>query len=382
METIRHGFKPGTNYRLNLYDPTTSPDSTIAADVKVIKREMIDLFGRKVEATKMEHSMALASALGTINLTMTTWVDEKGEALLTKTQIIQIPVEMIQCAKAYALEEADPPELFLNTLISADRSIDRDAAKRVVFRLSLSGDGEMPDLPITGMQKPARSSQGSLTLTVARQDHHALKAAKPKPIPSAVREYLEPSAYLNYDDPAVAKLARQAVPEEKDPYLVADGLRKLVTKYVNQKTLNVGFATASEVARSREGDCSEHAVLLSALARSRGLPSRVVGGLVYCDRVAEKKNVFGYHMWTQVYLGAQWVDLDAAQGQTNCDPTHIALSVSALADKGLPDVALSLLTVIKRLRIETVEVEQDSARRPAEPLPAAKSPSRTAPAPR
>ena len=40
-------------------------------------------------------------------------------------------------------------------------------------------------------------------------------------------------------------------------------------------------ATAAEVARSREGDCTEHAVLLAALARARGIPARVAMGLVY-----------------------------------------------------------------------------------------------------
>jgi len=356
LETLEHGLEPGTSYRLNLYDPTMSPDTAVPVVVKVIKKETIDLFGRKLEATRLESTMAMPSAMGTLNMKTVTWVDDRGEALRMRMQVIQFPVEMVQCAKAYALAEADPPELFLDTLIPSDRPIRRDAARKIVFRLSVQGGGDMPTLPTTGMQKPTPNADGSLTLTVTRQDHRALRAAKPTATAKAMLEYLRPSAYLNCDDPAVVKLARQVAPNETNPYVIADALRRFVSRHIQQKTLNVGFATASEVARSREGDCSEHAVLLAALARARGLPSRVLGGLVFCERLGGRRNVFGYHMWTEVYLAGQWVDLDPAQNQTDCDPTHIALAVSSLDDKGLPDVALSLLNVIKRLKIETIEV--------------------------
>ena len=39
-------------------------------------------------------------------------------------------------------------------------------------------------------------------------------------------------------------------------------------------------------ARTRSGDCSEHAVLLTALLRARGIPARVSHGLVYLEQRA------------------------------------------------------------------------------------------------
>ena len=152
-------------------------------------------------------------------------------------------------------------------------------------------------------------------------------------------------------------MAKAAAPDRAQPYQLADALCRYVARIITNKNLNVGFATASEVARSREGDCSEHAVLLAALARANGLPARAVSGVIYVEGVGGKDPVFGYHMWTQVHLGGVWVDLDAAQQQTDCDPTHIALAILPMNDAGLADAALSLLTVIGRLNIDVLKME-------------------------
>ena len=215
----------------------------------------------------------------------------------------------------------------------------------------------MTPLPATGMQKVEKQADGSLRVTVARLDHGALKSAsRPKRYPAEVEPFLRASLFANHKDPEVRKLAKKAAGEATKPWEVTDKLRRFVTEYVTEKTLNVGFATASEVARSKEGDCSEHAVLLAALARGCGLPSRAVAGLVFVRHMGGKHNVFGYHLWTQVYIAGKWVDVDAALRQTDCDPTHIALAVMSLNDEGVADAAVSLLPLIGQLEIDVVSV--------------------------
>ena len=71
-----------------------------------------------------------------------------------------------------------------------------------------------------------------------------------------------------------------------------------------------GFDIASEVATRRQGDCTEYAVLTAALARSIGIPARVVLGLAV---VAEPKQYGAYgHAWAEVRIGDTWVVADAA----------------------------------------------------------------------
>jgi transglutaminase-like putative cysteine protease len=242
------------------------------------------------------------------------------------------------------------------------KHIDRAAAKRITYRLSVTGNGEdLPALPTTGMQVPGQADARSGELVVRRQDHAALKhTAKIVPadeLDASVRPFLTPSLYINCDDPAVIAMAKEAADGEQDAYALVDKLRRYVTREITQKGLDVGFASASEVCRDRKGDCSEHAVLLAALARARGIPARVVTGLVYVPTFSGHDDVFGFHMWTQVYVAGQWVDIDAAQRETDCNPTHIALAVLSNKESSMSEAAFALLPVIGRLKIEVIKVE-------------------------
>ncbi len=163
------------------------------------------------------------------------------------------------------------------------------------------------------------------------------------------------------DDPEVMAMAREAVGKAGTPYEIADRLRVYVTRVIKDKNLSIGFASASEVCRNREGDCSEHAVLLAALGRVHRIPTRVVMGLVYVPAFPGASDVFGFHMWTQFHLGGDWVDLDAAQRESDCNPTHIAVATSSLKDAALGDMAFALINIIGRLRIEVLEADPPSA---------------------
>ncbi len=124
-------------------------------------------------------------------------------------------------------------------------------------------------------------------------------------------EYLEANSVLQIDDPHIKAMAAEASGNETDPVNVALALERYVHEIMAPSDFTQAFATAAEVAESRSGDCTEHAVLLAALARACGIPSRVAIGLVYVESSAS----FGYHMWTEVYLNGQWLPLDATLGQ-------------------------------------------------------------------
>ena len=119
--------------------------------------------------------------------------------------------------------------------------------------------------------------------------------------------------------------------------LEADNLRKHVTDVIKDKNLDVGFASASEVCRNREGDCTEHSVLLAAMARARGLPARAAFGMVAVPGSFSQGTIrFGYHMWTQIYVNGRWLDFDAALDQPRPDATHIVLGFNDLTDASIP----------------------------------------------
>jgi transglutaminase-like putative cysteine protease len=195
-------------------------------------------------------------------------------------------------------------------------------------------------------------------LAVSRQDHAALeKVPATRAADEDLRPYLAPNAIINSDDPVVREMANAARADAQSPYEIADRLRRYVTDAIEDKNLNVGFATASEVARNKEGDCSEHAVLLAALGRACGLPARVVTGLVYVPIFGGSDDIFGFHMWTQFRIGDAWVDFDAAQHESDCNPTHIAFSVSSLEGAGIGQIAIDLINLIGNLEIDIVRID-------------------------
>ncbi len=82
-----------------------------------------------------------------------------------------------------------------------------------------------------------------------------------------------------------------------DPWQTALKLEQFVNNYIKKKNFSQAFASAAEVLETREGDCTEHAVLLAALCRALAYSP---GG----DRpsVYATTQEFGYHMWTEAYI--------------------------------------------------------------------------------
>jgi hypothetical protein len=93
------------------------------------------------------------------------------------------------------------------------------------------------------------------------------------------------------------------------------------------------------------------------MGRAKGLPSRIVAGLVYVPELAGKTKVMGYHMWTQFHLRGRWVDFDAALGESECAPTRIALMTASLEDATLTELGLALLDYIGQVEIRVKKVE-------------------------
>ena len=107
------------------------------------------------------------------------------------------------------------------------------------------------------------------------------------------------------------------------------------------------------MAESHRGDCTEHAVLLAALARASGIPARVAVGLVYTQ--SAKNTGFAFHMWDELYVAGRWIPYDATLGLGGIGGGHIKLSDSHLADGSALSSFLPVMQVMGSLSIEVVE---------------------------
>ena len=127
---------------------------------------------------------------------------------------------------------------------------------------------------------------------------------------------------IDFDQPKVRGLlggARFSTPEDASVWVCAA---------IDKKNMSRGFDVASVVASRREGDCSEHAVLLAAVLRAQGIPARVVFG-VYIDgpRAGDGAALEGFgHAWTEAWSGPRdgWRGVDATRPGAPVAGRHLA----------------------------------------------------------
>ncbi|MFQ5462392.1 MAG: transglutaminase family protein [Phycisphaerae bacterium] len=352
-ESMLKGFTPGTEYVLKTYAPDLRLDgpvdvTTVVGDWETFEHEGLRR-GQRVTAK-------MAAPIG--ELEMTTWVDANGVPLKMAVPAPGLgDMVMYATDQASALADFVPPELFMTSTVKADRKLDYKHIHQIKFTMRPKKQGaKLGSLPDTGMQSVHPGPNGASTIVVRRQDHH--KPTHAAPVTNAdMSEFLSPNLMINTKDPQLIELAHRAAGNEKDPYKLADRLRRFVTDYITEKNLTVAFATASEVCRMREGDCSEHGILLAALGRINGLPSRVVAGLAYVPLFGQQQDIFGYHMWTEFYIDHRWVNVDAALRETQCNPARIAMATSSLKNAGMADLSLPLLKKIGAIDLQVIEID-------------------------
>lgn len=250
------------------------------------------------------------------------------------------------------------PELMLESFVKLDEPV-RNAHKTTTARLRLRArNGDLPELPSAGAQRAeVDPDTDDVILTVDINDNLPASGED-----LSNEDYLDSTTMVDATDPFVRKLAERATRNAgDDAFRKAERLRRLVHRHISKKGLATAFASASETARTRTGDCSEHGVLLAALLRAQGIPSRVAMGLVYADSFAGAENIFGWHMWTQALIDDKWVDFDATL-PVRYSATHVLTGTSSLADGiGSTDLS-SLLLLMGNLEIEVEDVGYDDVR--------------------
>jgi hypothetical protein len=278
------------------------------------------------------------------------WVDDRGQILRTFINAYG-GMEIYRTTREAAMRNFGRSQFDLNEaqLVRVNRRINRSYdSRQVVYDLVLKGDEPAKVFPNDRRQTVTPGPDPSRARLVVR-------SAGPddgEPGPETVdAQYLHPNGMVDSNDPRVAELARKATPGLADPWPKAQAIQHWVAENIRDKNFETTFASASEVARDLTGDCTEHAVLVAAMCRSVGIPSRVVVGLIY----SEPSQGFGYHMWDEVYVNRRWVALDAAFDQSQVDAVHLKLADSSLEGVAPFETFLSVARLFGKLTIAPVE---------------------------
>lgn len=352
--TLKKGLKEGTSYTVRIFSPGIM--QAVDTEIRIGPKQNVDLLGRVVALTKVVTIMRMQESGEVVT---TSYVDDNFRAQKSIVPVGGIQMEMIACAREFALGENDVFELIDRMFLKSPEPLDNvGSAKAISYHLKPTpGTGSLT-IPSNDNQKVKSLDDGSVIVVVRPVAAPAGARFPYKGRDETVLEATEPTRFVQSDRQEIIELARRAVGSTRDAAEAAGRIETFVAKYIENKNLSVGYASAVEVAASRQGDCSEFAVLTAAMCRSVGIPAQVVMGIAYVKDFAGLQDRFGGHAWVQAYVGGKWVGLDAAfksAGRRGYDAGHIALAVG----NGDPADFFNLAATFGRFKIDKVIVSKE-----------------------
>jgi len=352
---VQSNLKSGEkSFTFRSVSPTTGVQAFDTSVTVLEPGAQAEAMGMVVPATKWETEMSVMP--GTKN---TEWVDDSGRPVRSEVEIAGMKLLMLLSDKEVALSPFTAPEAMAQTAIvpTGNFTVPARATKDAIYTVSRDDNRPIENWPLGGFQRTTLQQDGTYIVKVDVSWPVAMWPLKES------EKFLAPTTVCNTQDPEIVAFANKAIEGTGDnKFERAKILRLAVNEHIQKKNLGVGFASASEVVRSKQGDCTEHAVLLAAALRAVNIPSRVVSGIIYTEEFEGMRNVFVYHMWTQAFVQRgnenNWIDLDATlPGERYFDSAHIALSVSDLSNTETFNTMVGLSEVIGKLRVNVELVE-------------------------
>ncbi|WP_257387470.1 transglutaminase-like domain-containing protein [Tahibacter caeni] len=312
LEAVRRGLAPGTRYESLAYQALNLEAFALTTTIK--PAELVDVPGGRRELIRVERELKLPG----LPLTSTDWMDRDYQVRKVNMSQLGLKLEVLACDQACALAPNQPGDSLQQALVRAPRSLKpADLQQPLRYRLRLREAAGNVEFPQTGEQRVDRNGAARV-VTVSPQ---ARVGGEAPPLPADS----QPNDWLQSNASEIVRLAEEASPGDKKPAERMRELEAFVAGYIDKKGLSVGYASALETARSRQGDCTEHALLLAALGRARGIPTRIATGLAFTEQFGGAERVFVPHAWVQAWVDGRWQSYDAALGRF--DSGHIALGV-------------------------------------------------------
>ena len=246
-------------------------------------------------------------------------VDAEGRVVLAAQPMFGTAFVTRRTDETDALRRHAPFNMLRTAMMKSPFRISPGALSgRIRFRFDYR-PGFAFTLPETGEQRAVPDGEGA-RIDICGDCGPGLPAG-----PAALAEALQATAWLQSDHPRLRALAEPVARMDVSGRRKMELLLRRAEPYL-AKVEFTGHYSALDTLDRRAGDCTEAAVLLAALGRAAGIPTKVANGLVYSrERYHGVGNVFMPHSWTLAYVDGAWRSFDLALG--GFDASHIALTV-------------------------------------------------------
>jgi len=321
-------LKTGEKYVFHVFDPASM--GRAAVTVEVIGPELVDIRGFNQPATKV--------ALNFKGVYQLAWIGKEGDILKEKglLGISLIKTDRKNALEGLAIESSE--DLTKVASIAANIALENVEALKVL-KVKLQG------MPSQNIQlHGGRQALKGRILTVKKESLSNLAPELPLENLTALQKiFLKSGPFIQSDHQKIQDMARQILKDDLDakPLTKARKLMNWVHGHIEKRPV-LSLPDALSTLENRVGDCNEHAVLLAALARSAGIPTRIEAGLVYLN------GRFYYHAWNLMYLG-QWITADSLFGQLPADVSHIRFAT------GSPEKQLDIMGIIGKIQLTIIQ---------------------------
>lgn len=320
---LKKGLSAGSTYTQTFFDPLTLRNRHIV--IEVIAKEKITVQGESYNCYKIKESFK--------GVSLYAWVDHNGDTIKEQSPLGLV---LIKESKEQAMQAnwGEKPDVLAAAAVSVDRSFSKAGLSYLKTRLkNISTEG----FHLQGGRQQLDKDILEITLEkITASDTYRIPFSG-----KGLDSYLQPTAFIQSDKKEIKVLADLIAGKKKDAQTIIKKFTRWIFLNIEKKP-TLSIPNAIEVLKTKQGDCNEHAVLLTALCRAKGIPAKMCAGLVYL------KGKFYYHAWVEVYLN-KWISVDPTLNQFPSDVTHIKFIEGDLESQ------ITILRLIGKLEIEILE---------------------------
>jgi hypothetical protein len=183
----------------------------------------------------------------------------------------------------------------------------KSSVTRMRLRISLSDGDSLPDLPQGAGQRVLQRGRSWAWVETSQPEIPPFSQSSDTAGKDSLKAYLGSGSYLDLKDSLLLAKATQLSRGAGDQEEI---VRRVYGFLLSSFQFRLGaslFSDSHDALRSLEGDCSEAAVLTTALLRAAGVPSRVDLGFATLGH-----GVFIGHAWSEAFVNGRWIGVDAA----------------------------------------------------------------------
>lgn len=219
-----------------------------------------------------------------------------------------------------ALRAFRPYQPMQNAMMRAPYRVPNESIfGHIRYRFSFRDGVEFP-LPQTGEQR-VRTDAGQVIVDICQTCGPGLPTDA-----ATLADARRPTAWLQSDHQRLREIAAPIAHMQITDTRKMEMLLARAVPLMPRVDYSGGHVSALEAIRRRAGDCTEAAVVLAALGRAAGIPTRVVSGLAYSRvPILGAANAFMPHSWVLAYVDGHWKSFDMALERF--DSAHIALTI-------------------------------------------------------